>query len=316
MWEITETSTHDDINCLVFWNDFLSSNFTSSYLEFIEKDKFRCRAEIASIQDIKVICGSGSAHKVYRMIKRNDYDSGVYTININLSGTISIIQENQEIKLKPQEFTFLDQDKNYSIYHEGDYQMLTIEVPKYILTERLRKPNLYLGLKLNGSKGFPQIAYQFFEKLPQMIKGISSKDVTLLKDSLINIIVNAFKSMDEWNQLTTVALGHLQRAKDIIAINLHEPDLSRAQVSENSGVSIRELNRIFSSEGTSITRYIKQQRLILAAKLLLDPLFQKVTVSEIAYRSGFSDLSHFSNSFSAKYNSYPKEYRQVNLKKI
>ena len=316
MWEIIETSTHDDINCLVFWNQFLSSNFTSSYLEFIEKDKFICRAEIALIQDIRVIYGSGSAHKVYRMIKKQDYDSGVYTLNINLFGTISIIQENHKIQLKPQEFTFLDQDQNYSIDHEGDYQMLTIEVPKYLLLERLRKPSLYLGLKLNGRKGFSQIAYQFFEKLPQMIKAISSKEATLLKDSLINIIVNAFKSIDKWEQLTTVALGHLQRAKDIIAINLHEPDLSRAQVSEHSGVSIRELNRIFSFEGTSITRYIKQQRLMLAAKLLLDPLFQKVTVSEIAYRAGFSDLSHFSNSFSAKYNFSPKEYRQMHLNKI
>ena len=313
MLEIIETSVNDDINCLSFWNDFLSSNFTSSYLEFKDKEKFRCRAEITSIQNIKVISGSGSAHKVFRRINRKDYDRCVYTININLAGTINISQENQEIRLKPQEFTFLDQDKNYSISHEDNYEMMTIEIPKFILSEHLRQPSLYLGLKFSGNKGFPQIAYQFFEKLPQMIQKVSDKELAYLKDSLINIIVNTFKSMDEWHQLTTVSLSQLQRAKDIIASSLHKPTLTRSTVSEKTGVSVRELNRIFSSQGTSITRYIKDQRLFLAKKLLLEPSFQKVTISEIAYRAGFNDLSHFSNSFSYKFELSPKEYRQKHI---
>lgn len=316
MWEIIETSTQDDIDCLLFWNEFLSSNFSSSYLELIGTEKFKCRAEVFSIQDIKVIYGSGSAHKVIKKIKHKDYDSGIYTININLSGTINIIQENQTIKLNHKEFTFIDQDKNYSICHEDNYQILTIEIPKYILKERLRNPNLYLGLKLNGNKGFLKVVYQFLEELPKTINELSNQEDGLLKDSLINLIVNAFKSIDEWSQLTTVAIDYLQRAKVIIARNLHEPELSRAQVSEQTGVSIRALNRIFSYQDTSITKYIKQQRLRLAEKLLLDQTFQEVTVSEIAYRSGFSDLSHFSNSFNAKYNYYPKEYRQIYLNKM
>lgn len=308
--KIIETSTEDNINYLTFWNNFLSSNFTPSYIKFIDKNKFKCRADITFIQDIKLTLGQGSAHRDFRIKNTKNHNSKAYNININFSGIINIIQGEQKIVLKPKEFTFLDQEKNYCIFHESNYQMLTIEIPKYILNEQLRQPDLYSGLKFNGNEGLACMAYTFFQSLPQVIRKINPKELMLLKDTLINLVINTFKSMDKWTELTTIALNQLQRAQNIIATNLHDASFTRSKVSQMTGVSIRELNRLFASQGTSITRYIKQQRLILAKKLLLEPSFQKVTISEIAYRVGFSDLSHFSHSFSTQFTLSPKEYRK------
>lgn len=56
--------------------------------------------------------------------------------------------------------------------------------------------------------------------------------------------------------------------------------------------------------------FIKGIRLRQAAALLSG---KKLTISEVAYAIGFSNLSHFSNSFREFYGMSPKEYLAAHL---
>ena len=57
--------------------------------------------------------------------------------------------------------------------------------------------------------------------------------------------------------------------------------------------------------------FIRSIRLKQAADLLSS---QKLTVSEVAYALGFTNLSHFSTSFREFYGMSPKEYAEKNRK--
>ena len=57
--------------------------------------------------------------------------------------------------------------------------------------------------------------------------------------------------------------------------------------------------------------FIRTIRLRQAAELLSN---QKLTVSEVAYALGFSNLSHFSNTFREFYGVSPKEFGDNNRK--
>lgn len=51
-------------------------------------------------------------------------------------------------------------------------------------------------------------------------------------------------------------------------------------------------------------------RLERAARQLRDPQFTNVSVSEIAWRCGFTDSSHFARRFCQRYGTPPREYRR------
>ena len=74
--------------------------------------------------------------------------------------------------------------------------------------------------------------------------------------------------------------------------------LSRSQV--------HNLITRYCNKSTSI--FIRDIRLELSKELLKDP---SLTISEIAYKVGFSNPSYFSRMFKEKYFITPKEYKNI-----
>jgi AraC-like DNA-binding protein len=74
-----------------------------------------------------------------------------------------------------------------------------------------------------------------------------------------------------------------------------------------SGRSLATFKRDFTKTfGTSPARWLKARRLQLARQLLATTA---KTVSEISFEVGFEDLSHFSRSFKAQFDTLPTEWR-------
>lgn len=75
--------------------------------------------------------------------------------------------------------------------------------------------------------------------------------------------------------------------------NLHDTDLSPRRVAAHFGISVRTLHLRFQRLGQSFGRWLLETRLDACSRALCDPYQRNCTVSEIAYRNGFTDLSHF-----------------------
>ncbi|MDR0575393.1 MAG: response regulator [Tannerella sp.] len=98
----------------------------------------------------------------------------------------------------------------------------------------------------------------------------------------------------------------LEKIMRIINNNLSNPELNVEMLSDSVGLSRVHLHRKLK-ELTSLSSrdFIRSIRLKQAASLLLS---KKLTISEVAYATGFSNLSHFSNSFKEFHGMTPSEY--------
>ena len=98
----------------------------------------------------------------------------------------------------------------------------------------------------------------------------------------------------------------LQGVKDAILENIDDTEFNVNELSKAVSISRVHLNRKMKELlGISPNAYIKTIRLKQAAYLLVN---NKVNVSEVAYRIGFSSHSHFSSSFHAFFGMSPKEF--------
>ena len=75
------------------------------------------------------------------------------------------------------------------------------------------------------------------------------------------------------------------------------------------GVTPRALQKLFSREGTTFSKYLLDQRLALAMAQLLSSS-PDVRISDIAYGVGFNDLSYFNRTFRRRYGTRPTEVRR------
>jgi AraC-like DNA-binding protein len=112
-----------------------------------------------------------------------------------------------------------------------------------------------------------------------------------------------------YNQYSAMDEAFLKKAIWIIENNLNETNFNTEILRKEIGISRSHLHRKLKSlTNRSATAFIRSIRLKKAADLL----FQRIaTVSEIAYDTGFNNLSYFTCCFKKEYGVVPSAYFEM-----
>jgi AraC-like DNA-binding protein len=106
-----------------------------------------------------------------------------------------------------------------------------------------------------------------------------------------------------------VTAARLQVLLDRLSRDAVEPGLDPARLAARMGISVRYLHRLLEPTGRSFSEHLLACRLARAAQMLRDPQLLALRIGDIALRTGFSDLSHFSRSFRRAYGDTPYGWR-------
>lgn len=105
-----------------------------------------------------------------------------------------------------------------------------------------------------------------------------------------------------------IAFALLVRARQRIEENLADPDLSPGRVARLAGVSRTRLYEMFEPFG-GVQAYIRERRLRLAMRMVVDQRFALRPISSIAAACGFSNDSAFSRAFRSRFGITAREMR-------
>ena len=106
-----------------------------------------------------------------------------------------------------------------------------------------------------------------------------------------------------------VRAARLGAAKTYVLNNLGSQNLSAATVAAHLGVSRRYVHMLFETEDELFTEFVLGHRLTRAHRMLIDPRFADVAISNLALDAGFADLSHFNRSFRRRFGRTPSDVR-------
>ena len=140
--------------------------------------------------------------------------------------------------------------------------------------------------------------------------------IELLKSSIAQVIASRDTMRGKFSGGTKYDYGEvkvnstgstlMERVMDVVKQNLDNADFGVDDLSREVGMSRVHLNRkLKEALGISPSSLIKSTRMKQAAYLLVH---DKVNISEVAYRVGFSTPSYFSNSFRSYFGLSPKEF--------
>lgn len=104
--------------------------------------------------------------------------------------------------------------------------------------------------------------------------------------------------------------GRFRHACETIERHLTDPEFSIERLSALVNLSRRQLQRDFSDHGTSFTQVLAQRRARLTADHLrrAAQMNRRPVISDLAFRAGFGDLSHFNRVFRQHYAMAPGDY--------
>ncbi|MGS0741583.1 helix-turn-helix transcriptional regulator [Glaciimonas sp. GG7] len=95
-----------------------------------------------------------------------------------------------------------------------------------------------------------------------------------------------------------------------------DPEISVAHIGKEFSISTREVHRQFAhkEDMSTFLDTLRSIRLAAAVRMLKDPGFAHISVSEIGYRAGFIDSAYFGRVFRKKMNCSPGIFSKLHQK--
>jgi AraC-like DNA-binding protein len=97
--------------------------------------------------------------------------------------------------------------------------------------------------------------------------------------------------------------------RDILA-ELGRQDLSVGVMAARHGISQRYVGKLFEEDGTSFKAFVLAERLTKAYRMLIDRRSDHLSITQIAFESGFGDISYFNRTFRRVHGATPTDIRE------
>lgn len=261
---------------------------------------------------LSTILSSGISLK--RRPKEPHLDSqDAYFAVILLSGDYLLEQDGREVFLKPGDMAIYDATRPHRIHCPRDFKKLIVSIPRPMLRERIAGVEQCTALHISCTGGVGAIASNFLQLSAKQADQLMPHELSNLSEHALDILTLAINSARpvDYNLSRSRSVS-LNRIKAYIDQHLQNLDLDTTMVAHGVGLSSRYINSLFEDEDTSLMRYVWNRRLENCRKDMLNSTHAGHSISDIAFRWGFNDLSHFSRAFRKQFNCSPREYRQKN----
>lgn len=255
---------------------------------------------------------SGGGIDVFRRKEHiSSIDSPQYLVKFQAEGEALVRQCGQEAHLRPGDFVLCSNTEPYDLHFPEYYRQIVLAVPQASLQEAVREPEKFLGQRMEAAVGANSLLSQMVHTLGPMLDNMDPLLASKLENNVFDLLATALEYGQTSPRLDNdgVKTEHLFRIKTFVRKHLGDPRLCPDWIAKAHDISTRYLHMLFNSENTSVSRYIQRQRLEVCKECLDDPAMGIYTITEIAFRWGFNDASHFNRVFKAAFDLTPRQYR-------
>jgi AraC family transcriptional activator of tynA and feaB len=236
-----------------------------------------------------------------------------FELFLTLRGESVCIHNGRRCVLGPGDFTLVDISLPYRFEFEDICGAVSLGIPKSLIGTYLPVPGAYLGRPMSGLLGINRLASTMIDCLcDQVQSGQVSEVGPSLVRGILDVVAAAYASaVGPPASETAAASSRRVQIRTFIEANLRDPRLTPRHIAAALCISPRYLRLLFSQEDETISRYVTRRRLEEASRDLGDATRAGLTITDIAYRWGFSDAAHFARAFREQFGSSPRLYRQM-----
>ncbi len=277
------------------------------------------RIEAGTLGSLHVARVQSSPQFVERTCERAaQADEAFVLLSVQLRGRTIVQQGRSQAVLTPGSIAFYDTTRPYTLTLPGDFDQIVLHLPRQTLEAKAGRGLDHMAERLPASDPFAQAVMALAPQLLRIVNSAPSALAERTAAAAVELISLALESLaeDAAHNEDAGALPHglsadalVWRTRELIGRQLDDTQLSPTRLACQVHVSLRRLQEVFKSHGTTPSDCIWDMRLEFARGLLASPQQAHESVSTIAYRAGFSELAHFSRRFRQRFGMSPRDYR-------
>ncbi|MFD9455553.1 helix-turn-helix domain-containing protein [Streptomyces sp. NPDC059985] len=258
----------------------------------------------------RVEAGPRTVSRERRLIARGGAE--YVTVTLQQRGTAELIQDGHRALVEPGNFTCSDAGRPYRREQPEAFVLTAFRVPKDCPGVSDADLRAITGTVFGGrDPGTSGLVAAYLARLATGVAGFdpcTGGRLALTTGDLLAVVVRERQGLLN-PQASEVARGTLARVKEHILGRLADPALSPERIAAAHHISVRYLHKIFRSEGVTVSRWIRRERLERCRRELSRRTGTRRTVAAIAQGWGFVNPSHFSRAFRAAYGMSPRQWQ-------
>ncbi len=245
------------------------------------------------------------------LIAQTDLD--FYLLQLILAGEYRGDFAGKDLHAQPGDMFLLDLTRPLNSQKEAGAR-ITLVIPRADLGPHWTARSLH-GVVLRGAVPTNRLLFEFIISLNNVLDTMHAHTMPGVQESLMMLVNAALSGATlTHEQHMSINLSMRQRIVEYIERHLADTSLGPKAIMQHFRLSHSHLYRAFAPD-KGVARLIRDKRLDLAYRLILNQDGQKLSQKELAYRCGFSNRSQFSRFFQDKFGIAPKELHDLQTAK-
>lgn len=294
-----------------YWREMLSRKLLRASVDPLSDGPFEADASLRILPGLRI--GSGtigpSVNRRARHTIASDNDD--FVLIVNGEGSVQATQRGRDVALDKGDGYLLacSETSTYNQITKG--KMLAIRFSASAVAPMA--PNLYdqIAFKIPRQNETLQLLQNYARLLDA--QPLSSPElrqrVVAHTNELVALLLNPTRENADIAEQGGLRAGRLAAIKSYVANNLGRHELSVNEVANSNGLSPRQVQRLFESDGTTFSEYVLGRRLAFVYRALTSPRAMHRGIGDIVLDAGFGDLSYFNRAFRRRFGMSPSEVR-------
>lgn len=289
------------------WQNMISISHLPWTLSKATEPEFNAKLAFRFFNDYRIIKCESGAQEGFRSINEIASSDGAYLNLLYIrKGQEKLQLEDKSLWLKEGDMVIWDSTERMSFHVPDTLEKVSILIPESCLTSVFANAHDYSGIVIPKKSGVGSMLANHIDNMEQHMWHLSTQDLTTMMQPTMAIMATAFGS---YANISPGTMRHmsLNRIKQFIISRLHETDLTPSKIAAAHKITRRYLHMLFEDQEQTVSHWIRCRRLDRCRDDLAKSIVTGQTISEIAYKWGFNDLSHFSRSFKSRFGVSPRE---------
>lgn len=269
------------------------------------------RQDLSGLEVAQIRTNAGMISRQRTSVDHDD-DRHCFLI-VQRSGRAQLRQNGDSVELAPGEMALMDSARACEILPHGLIEHASFHLSREEVCRHLPEGRPTFG-KLSQQCASGRVLRSLVEQIcgGELDDCAGLEEGDALQEALIALLAPTLRQQAgpaASEQDPTPNAGLRGLAQQLIDQSLSEPGLTPLSLARQLNISVRQLYRLFEDQGDSVCRFIQRSRLKRSAADLSNPRLRNESITDIAFRWGFTDSAHFSRTFKKHFEQSPREYR-------
>jgi AraC-like DNA-binding protein len=235
-----------------------------------------------------------------------------FVLAIQRRGRCTLRQQGREAVLATGDMALYQTALPYELAFDGAFRQTRVAIPAAPMRALSACVDALAGVALSGTQ--PQVALLgmmadcYFDtdyaRLPGAAAGHAA---TALRQALAGCLLTQLGELEA--KRSKMSRYHMDRIQQFALSRLGDNELSIAHVVEALDISAAHIHRLYAGEAQTFGAWLWETRVQLCHLALSNPSLAEQSISQIAFKFGFSHAAHFSRMYKARYGMTPSTWR-------